>query len=162
MKIIVISDTHIPERAKELPQELVKALKEADMVIHAGDLADLTVLECLKGYCKTVVAVSGNMDHEETKECLREKEIIEAGKFRIGVMHGRGAPANLLQLMEEVFKNDRVDVVIFGHSHKAFNEKKGGVLYFNPGSPTDHIFAPFISYGIIEIGNQIEAKIIKI
>jgi len=62
----------------------------------------------------------------------------------------------------ESFKNDRVDLVIFGHSHKAFNEKRGDILYFNPGSPTDQIFSPFNSYGIIEINDKIEARIIKI
>jgi len=162
VKIIVISDTHIPERAKGLPEELLKAFKEADMIIHAGDFADLSILEEIKGTGKTVVAVAGNMDHDEIKELLPEKEIIGVEKFRVGVMHGWGAPANLLQLLEEAFKNDRVDLVIFGHSHKAFNEKKGNILYFNPGSPTDQIFSPFNSYGIIEINDKIEAKIIKI
>lgn len=162
MRIIVISDTHIPERAKGLPEKLLEAFKQADMIIHAGDFADLSILEEIKTCCKTVKAVAGNMDHDEVKECLPEKEIIEVGKFRIGVMHGWGAPANLLQLLVESFKNDRVDLVIFGHSHKAFNEKKGDILYFNPGSPTDQIFSPFNSYGIIEINDKIEARIIKI
>ena len=162
MRIIVISDTHIPERAKGLPEKLLEAFKQADMIIHAGDFADLSILEEIRGTCKTVKAVAGNMDHDEVKECLPEKEIIEVGKFRIGVMHGWGAPANLLQLLEESFKNDKVDLVIFGHSHKAFNEKRGNTLYFNPGSPTDQIFSPFNSYGIIEINDKIEARIIKI
>jgi len=162
VKIIVISDTHIPERAKGLPGELLEAFKQADMIIHAGDFADLSILEEIKCACKIVKAVAGNMDHDEVKEQLPEKEIIEVGKFRIGVMHGWGAPANLLQLLEESFKNDKVDLVIFGHSHKAFNEKRGDILYFNPGSPTDQIFSPFNSYGIIEINDKIEARIIKI
>lgn len=162
MKIVVISDTHIPERAKELPQGLLEAFKQADMIIHAGDFADLSVLEEIKGACKTVKAVSGNMDHDEVKEQLPEKEIIEVGEFRIGVMHGWGAPANLLQILDESFKNDKVNLIIFGHSHKAFNEKRGNILYFNPGSPTDQIFSPFNSYGIIEINDKIEARIIKI
>jgi putative phosphoesterase len=162
MRIGVIADTHIPERAKEIPQQVLEAFKQTDMIIHAGDLADLSVLEKLKSLCKTVKAVSGNMDHNEVKARLPEKEIIEIANYRIGVMHGYGAPANLIELLELAFKNDKVDVVIFGHSHTALNEKKGNILYFNPGSPTDKIFSPYNSYGIIEINNKIEAKIIKI
>lgn len=162
MRIGVIADTHIPERAKDLPQEILKDFNQVDMVIHAGDLLDSTVLAKLKSACKTVKAVYGNMDYDEVKKLLPEKEIIEAENYRIGVMHGYGAPANLIELLELSFKDDRVDVVIFGHSHAAFNERKNNILYFNPGSPTDKIFSPYNSYGIIEISDKIEAKIIKI
>lgn len=60
------------------------------------------------------------------------------------------------------FKSDNVDVIVFGHSHLPLNEKRSGVLYFNPGSPTDDIFSPYNSYGIIEVSYNISAKIIKV
>lgn len=162
MKIGVISDTHIPVQAKHIPSKVLDSLKEMDMLIHAGDLVKLSVLDFLKSICPNVKAVYGNMDSSEVIDSLPQKEIINAGKYRIGLTHGRGSPASLIKTVGDIFKNDRVDVIIFGHSHFPVNEKKGGILYFNPGSPTDTIFAPFNSYGIIEINDEVKASIVKI
>ncbi|MCM8795537.1 MAG: metallophosphatase family protein [Candidatus Omnitrophica bacterium] len=162
MKIGVIADTHIPDRAKEIPKEILEAFKKVDMVIHAGDLVDLSVLEKLKSVCANVKAVCGNMDPAEIRTVLSEKEIIRIGNYKIGVMHGYGAPQRLVNLVYEAFKNEAVNVIIFAHSHYPFNEKRQGILYFNPGSATDKIFSPYNSYGIIEINDKIEAKVIRI
>lgn len=162
MKIGVIADTHIPDRAKEVPPEILEAFKGVDMVIHAGDLVNLSVLDQLRSVCKNVKAVWGNMDPEEVRQGLPEKEILQIGSHKIGIMHGYGPPHKLIELMEGIFKNDGVDAVIFGHSHSATNEDKNGVLYFNPGSATDKVFAAYNSIGIIEINDKIKARIIKI
>ncbi len=162
MRIGVISDTHIPERAKEIPEKILRDFKNVDMVIHVGDLVDLKVLDQLKAVCPNVRAVYGNMDPQEVRKQLPEKEIINVGTHKIGVMHGTGAPVKLIALLSEAFKNDRVDIIIFGHSHSAFNEKKGDILFFNPGSATDKVFSPYNSYGIIEINGEIEGTIVKI
>lgn len=162
MKIGVISDTHIPERANEIPQKILDDFKNVDMVIHAGDLVDLSVLEKLKSVCSNIKAVWGNMDPEEVRRKIPEKEILQIGKHRIGIMHGYGAPNNLIQSMGSIFKDDKVDMIIFGHAHYSVNEKIGGILFFNPGSATDKVFAPYNSYGIIEINDKIEAKILKL
>ena len=162
MKIGVISDTHISDKAAGLPIEILKGLQGVDMIIHAGDLADLSVLNKLKSICHNVKAVWGNMDPPDVREELNEKEIIKAGNFKIGIMHGCGRPDNLIEILSEEFKKDNVDIIIFGHSHSSLNEKRGNILFFNPGSPTDKIFSPYNSYGIIEINDKIEAKIIKL
>lgn len=162
IRIGVISDTHIPDRTAGIPQKILDGFKNVDMIIHAGDLVELSVLQDLKSVCKKVIAVYGNMDSPETREKLPEKEIIKAGKYKIGVIHGYGHPAKLVELVGQQFKGDDVDVIIFGHSHLPFNEKRGGILYFNPGSATDKIFSPYNSYGIIELNDTIEAQIIKI
>ncbi|MBI4708568.1 MAG: metallophosphoesterase [Candidatus Omnitrophica bacterium] len=162
MKIGVISDTHIPDRAKSIPNDLLEALKGVDMIIHAGDFAELSLLDKLKSVCGNIKAVSGNMDPAEIKDQLPEKEVFKVGKFKIGLMHGWGQPDKLPGLLAEKFKGDNVDVIVFGHSHQAINEKREGILFFNPGSPTDNIFAPYKSYGIIEINDKITAKIIKL
>lgn len=161
-KIGVISDTHIRDNDADVPAKVLEAFKEVDMVIHVGDLLDLSVLDKLKQVCKDVRAVAGNMDTAETKKILPEKEVIKIGKYTIGVTHGYGHPAGLIDILEKMFKDDDVDVIVFGHSHTPFNEKKGKILLFNPGSPTDKVFAPFNSYGILEINDKIEGKIIKI
>lgn len=162
MKIGVISDTHIRERTQEIPQEILEAFKSADMVIHAGDLVELSVLDKLKSVCANVKAVWGNMDPEEIRNVLPQKEIITLGKYRLGIMHGWGTPNNLVELLTSEFKDQKVDVIIFGHSHSPLNTKIGNTLFFNPGSPTDKVFAPYNSYGLIEINDTIKAKIVKL
>jgi putative phosphoesterase len=132
------------------------------MIIHAGDLTEERVLEELKAVCSNVRAVRGNMDPEQLLKRLPEKEIIPAGKYRIGLTHGWGAPAGLIELARSIFKNERLDIIVFGHSHSPLNEKRGDTLFFNPGSPTDKVFAPYNSYGIIEINDKIEARIVRL
>jgi hypothetical protein len=132
------------------------------MIIHAGDFVDLKVLEQLNALCSNVKAVWGNMDPDEVRNKLPQKLIFKAGKYKIGLTHGYGPPKDLMDLMSEAFKDEKVDIIIFGHSHVSTNEKRGDILYFNPGSPTDKIFSPYNSFGIIEINDKIEARIIKI
>ena len=162
MKIGVISDTHISDKSKNIPQEILEEFKNVDMIIHAGDLVDLNVLDQLKNVCSNVKAVWGNMDPEEVRKTLPQKEVLQIGNHKIGIMHGYGSPNNLIELLTSAFKDDKVDLIIFGHSHSGLNEKKGGILFFNPGSPMDKIFAPYNSYGIIEINDKIKARIIRI
>lgn len=162
MKIGVISDTHIPDRAESLPQQVLDAFKNVDMIIHAGDLVNFSVIEDLKKCCANIKVVCGNMDHDPQCNSMPRKEIINAGAFRIGLMHGYGHPNTLIENLEKEFKFDNVNMVIFGHSHNAVNEVRNGIIFFNPGSPTDKVFARYNSYGIIEINDHIRAKIIKI
>jgi len=162
MKIGVIADTHIPERAEEIPQQILDAFKGVDMIIHAGDFVNLSVLDKLRTVCKNISAVWGNMDSYEIREKLPEKEIVKIGNFKVGIVHGYGPPNKLVELVTEIFKEEKIDLIIFGHSHSALNEKKGDILYFNPCSPTDKIFALYNSYGIIEINDKIKARIVMI
>jgi len=162
MKIGVISDTHIPDRAIEIPQKILEDFKNVDMIIHAGDLVELSVLDKLKSACKEVKAVWGNMDPNEVRKEIPEKEIIAVANYKIGVMHGYGNPANLIQIMSKEFKDSGVNIIIFGHSHSPLNNTKAGILFFNPGSPTDRIFSPYNSYGIIEINDKIDARIVRL
>lgn len=161
MKIGVISDTHIPRMAKDIPKAVYNGFKDVDMILHAGDLAEIKFLEKLRKLKKTV-AVSGNMDSKEAAALLKPKEIIEAGGFRIGMIHGWGPPEGLPERMLGEFKGEKVDCIVFGHSHHPINEIKDGILLFNPGSPTDKIFTPYNSYGILEITDKITGKIIKL
>lgn len=162
MKIGVISDTHIPERAPGLPEKLLRDLKAMDMIIHAGDLADLSVLTSLKKICPDVRGVAGNMDPSEVCVQLPDKLVFKAGKFTIGVAHGCGAPQRLPEMMRELFKKDKVDLIIFGHSHYPVILSESAPILFNPGSPTDTIFAPYRSYGVVELNGNINMKIVKL
>ncbi len=163
MKIGVISDTHIPDRANKIPAQILEYFKSMDMVLHAGDLVDISALKELKSVCKDVRAVRGNMDHNKDAESLPDKIVIEVDKLRLGLTHGYGAPPKLMELVTKIFEKDRVNIIVFGHSHSPVNEVKENILYFNPGSPTDKIFAPYNSYGMIEIKDgKAQGKIIKL
>lgn len=165
MRILVISDTHIPVVAETLPQQVIAEAGNSQLCLHAGDLIDYAVFEKLSTYTKTL-GVYGNMDNEEVRKRLSYKKIIEVEELRIGIIHGKGAPQNLLSLINREFEEvwDSIQIFIFGHSHQPFCQKIDSKLYFNPGSPTDKIFAPYNSYGILEIkgSNIVTADIIKL
>jgi len=161
MKIGVISDTHIPGAARDIPAVIYDEFKDVDLIVHAGDFVEISFLNRLRDFKKTT-AVYGNLDSDEVVEALKVKEIIEAGRFRIGLIHGWGPSGGLMERVEGEFKGEKIDSIIFGHSHRATNETRNGILFFNPGSPTDKIFAPFNSYGVLEVTDKIAAKIIKL
>jgi len=159
MKIGIISDTHIPATRHKLSAELLHALEGCDMIIHAGDIIELWVLEDLKKISK-VEAVCGNMDSRKVRSSLPEKKTLNLEGKKICLMHGYGNPVILVKTLKNELLSQKPDIIIFGHSHKAMNESIDGVLFFNPGSPTDTVFAPYRSYGTIEIKNgEINAAI---
>ncbi len=160
MRIGVISDTHIPRACPGLPAMVIKAFDGVDLILHAGDLVEIKVLRDLEKIAKTI-AVYGNMDEQELRNVLREKEIIKIGGFSIGLVHGCGAAPNITNYVKNQF-TEKVDAIIFGHSHVPLNEIKNGVLFFNPGSPTDMIFAKYNSCGILTVTDKIKGEIIKI
>lgn len=160
MRILVLSDTHIPRVAHDLPKEIYDEIPKVDMIIHAGDFVEKELLDKLKTL-KETRAVYGNMDSSNMHNGLNQKEVIQVGKFKIGVTHGHGAPRDIIETVKGEF--DGVDAIVFGHTHSPINVVKDGILFFNPGSPTDKIFAAYNSYGILEIDDKkIEGKIIKI
>ena len=152
MRIIVLSDTHIPRMAQDLPAKIYEEIRQADMVIHAGDFIDEEVFDNIKKANKEVYAVYGNMDSPELKRRLKNKETITVGNIKIGLIHGYGAPKELLDTVRGEF--GAVDAIIFGHSHSPVNINKNGLLYFNPGSPTDTVFAKENTYGILEVTDK--------
>jgi len=160
MKIGVIADTHIPYSALRLPNEICNVFKSVDLILHAGDLVEISVLDELNKLAETQ-AVYGNMDEFEVRKALPEKRIIEIGKFKIGLIHGYGAPFNLRNKVKKEF-SQKVDVIVFGHSHSPVNDIQDDILFFNPGSPTDKIFAKYNSYGILTIEDEIKGEIIKL
>jgi len=159
MIIGVLSDTH----SLIIPASLTERFRSVDLIIHAGDICDTRTLKMLKKIAP-VKAVQGNMDESVLKKELPLKEIIACGDLKIGVTHGHiGDAREALKNAMSSFKDDKMDVVIFGHSHQALNEKIGTTLYFNPGSPNDAVRAKFFSYGLISIeAGKIKAEIVKI
>ena len=163
-KILVISDTHIPNVALELPKDIIDTAKRVDFIIHAGDIISIDVIHELKAYAP-VYAVHGNVDrYDKHSYLLPDKLIIDVEGVKIGITHGGGAPWGIIGRINKMFPQlDKLDMIIFGHTHHPLIEKRDGRLYLNPGSPTDKRFAPYNSYAIAEIdGKDIYARIIKI
>jgi len=163
VKIGVVSDTHLSSPNCELPEKLVSGLEGCDLIIHAGDLVNISVLDFLKKISK-VEAVCGNMDEHNVISELKDKKILNIEGKKICVMHGYGHPDKLVDILKDEFFPEKPDIIIFGHSHLPKNEYIDGVLFFNPGSAMDTVYAPYRSYGIIEIDKEgnINAQIHKL
>lgn len=161
MRILALSDTHIPAMAEDIPKAVYEEAAKCDLILHAGDFTELSLYEKLKKITK-LTAVYGNMDSRELTPMLKPKEIIEVKGFRIGLIHGRGAPNGLIERIADEFKEEKVDCIVFGHSHCAVNKTFKNILFLNPGSPTDRVFAPYNSVGIIEVSDGLKAEIIKL
>jgi putative phosphoesterase len=159
MKIGVLSDTHIPVIVKALPPVIFDIFEGVDLILHAGDIVELSVLDDLRAIAP-VEAVAGNMDDSRVSLNLPAKKIMPVGQYTLGLTHGKYR----IDLQREMIRKefDNVDVIVYGHSHAPFWGKVDDVYFLNPGSPTDKRYAPFNSVAILEITNSITAEIIRI
>ena len=151
MKLCIISDTHAGT-IDEIPASTIKALSEADLIIHAGDFTQEAVLDGLLSMGK-VKAVFGNMDSMELRSRLPERDVFKVGGIKIGLTHGSGAPWGIADRVRQQFGD--MDVIIFGHSHEPCNSYIQGVLLFNPGQARD-------SFGLLNIDDGIKADIVSV
>jgi putative phosphoesterase len=151
MKIIVLSDTHMPKKAKGLPFELTRSLEKADHILHLGDWQTLHVYEELKKYAP-IDGVSGNVDGEEIIKHFGYKKTLTFQGYTFGLIHGhQGKGRTTEDRAVRAFDNEAVDVILFGHSHIPIMKKTEKFTLFNPGSPTDKRRQPLYSFGVIEI-----------
>jgi len=157
MKIAVLSDTHL-RPGQALPPWVWEECAKADLILHAGDVVCLDLLTDLE-QISPVVAVQGNCDGWELAH-LPERKIITCEEVKIGLTHGAyGFGSTTPERAKRTFEEDKVDVVVFGHSHIPYLEKQGELLLFNPGSPTNKRREPRYSMGIMEIeGRTINAR----
>ncbi|MCK9225495.1 MAG: metallophosphoesterase [Candidatus Muirbacterium halophilum] len=154
MKIGVVSDTHYDVLEGNIKKFFENLSNEVDFLIHAGDIDKLDFLIDLKMMFENrFVAVSGNMDSGKILEHLNDIETITIEKLRISVTHTGGHPSETVEKAIETFKKTPSDIIIFGHSHHPYNQYHGKTLLFNPGSLMDKRYAPYTSYGILEINN---------
>lgn len=159
MKIGVISDTHLRRSDERLAAIIRKHFQDADLILHAGDLVDLPVLDVF-GDVK-VLGVCGNMDTPRVEEEMPGKRVLEIGRFRIGLIHGWGSPVGLEDRLRGEFEN--VDCIVYGHSHYPVNQVRDGILFFNPGTACDKRWSVSNTVGILEIGeDSITGRILSV
>jgi hypothetical protein len=140
MRIAVISDTHLPRGARRLPDECVRRLRSADLVLHAGDIATRDVLDWLRTLGPPVEAVLGNVDEPALQTVLPETRVVDAGGARVGMVHGPGERAGREARLVARFPG--CAAVVYGHTHAPQVELHDGVWILNPGSPTERRRAP--------------------
>jgi len=151
MRIVVISDTHMPRGARALPARCVEELRGADAILHAGDFMRVEVLAMLQRLGPPVHGVYGNVDDEALRRMLPAARVVELGGARIGMLHDAGPRTGRLARMRFRFKD--ADAVVFGHSHLPLHERgDDGFQIFNPGSPTERRAAPEHTMGIATVG----------
>lgn len=155
----VLSDTHIPARAQHIPEIVLHTFqeREVDLILHAGDLAEETVLYTLEDIAR-VEAVAGNMDPSFLQRSLGTKKILTLGNFKVGLFHGFGGLGST-EMQAQRFLID-CDCVVFGHTHSPTNRRVEKKLLFNPGSPTDKRNEERYSFGLLRIQEEIEGEIL--
>lgn len=151
----VVADTHIPRRASALPESLLPYLKRADLILHAGDLMDPTLLDVLAAYAPTM-AVCGNLDPPDAD--LSEALAFEFGGVSVAMIHDSGPKKGRRNRMKRRFPGARV--VVFGHSHIPWLDDEDGLLLLNPGSPTDRRRQPDYTFALLRAeGGEVTAEI---
>jgi putative phosphoesterase len=138
--VAAISDTHLPRGAIRLPEACLERLRGADLILHAGDLVAVSVLEELRALGPPVHAVYGNVDEPALRELLPKEAVVEAAGARIGMTHVPGPRAGREERLARRFPG--CDAVVYGHTHQPQVERHGGVWILNPGSPTERRRAP--------------------
>lgn len=131
----LISDTHVPSRAKCIPEKVFGIFQNADFIIHAGDLVELAVVDELEQLAP-VLAVHGNMDGPEVSGALPKLNSMKVSDWKIGVMHDPNAIFGMGK-MREIAKQNNFSVFVYGHTHNPSMKWEGKTLYINPGSPTN-------------------------
>ena len=147
-RVGLISDTHIPTRAKKIPLKVFNLLENVDFIIHAGDLVELKVIDKLEQLAP-VLAVHGNMDKKDIPKVLPRINKLKLLDWNIGVTHDPGSLFNRTK-MQKIVEEQNFDALIYGHTHHPNIKWIGKKLYINPGSPTNPL-PPFITKPAIAI-----------
>ncbi|MBG6183304.1 putative phosphoesterase [Arthrobacter sp. CAN_A214] len=159
IRLVLLSDTHLPKRARVLPAALWDAVEAADVVVHAGDWTELALLDELAHRSRRLLACYGNNDGEEFRNRLPLVARDVVGGLRLAVVHETGAKTGREARMDAQFPD--TDVLVFGHSHIPWDTTTpGGLRLLNPGSPTDRRRQPHCSYmTAVVAGNTIEVEL---
>ena len=156
MNLLLVSDTHVPVRARDLPGLLWTAVDAADVVVHAGDWVSIDLLDALEARAARLVGVYGNNDGPELQARLPEVARVELAGVRVAVVHETGASAGRERRCAAAYPD--VDVLVFGHSHipwdtTATRGDGTALRLLNPGSPTDRRRQPTYTWMTAQVGD---------
>ncbi|MFR9731258.1 metallophosphoesterase family protein [Saccharopolyspora sp. MS10] len=150
MRLLLIADTHLPKRAKALPEQVWREVERADVVFHAGDWVEPPLLDELESRSARLVGVFGNNDGEQLRRRLPEVARVELDGLRFAMVHETGSAQGRERRCDRDFPD--TDVLVFGHSHIPWDSvTPAGLRLLNPGSPTDRRRQPRCTYQTAEI-----------
>ncbi|WP_127781756.1 metallophosphoesterase [Rhodococcus sp. X156] len=158
MQLLIIADTHLPKRARALPERVWAEVDRADVVIHAGDWVVPQALDELEQRAHRLVGVWGNNDGAELRARLPEVARVELGGLRFAVVHETGPSTRRDQRMRALYPD--VDVLVFGHSHIPWDGEHDGLRVLNPGSPTDRRRQPHCTYLTAQVGGGVLSDVV--
>ncbi|MFU8947444.1 metallophosphoesterase family protein [Mycetocola zhadangensis] len=144
-RLLLLADTHVPKRARELPAQVWDAVDSADVVFHAGDWVNEELLDQFEDRAARLVGVYGNNDGEDLRSRLPLVAQTVIDGIRFAMIHETGTAKGREERADLQFPD--IDVLIFGHSHIPWDsESAGGMRLLNPGSPTDRRRQPVCTY----------------
>jgi len=145
VRLLLLADTHLPTRAKDLPAQVWSEVEAADVVVHAGDWVSVTLLDRLEERSQRLLACWGNNDGPELRERLPEVARATLAGVRVAVVHETGSRTG--REARAVLAHPDTDLLVFGHSHIPWDTTAGGGLrLLNPGSPTDRRRQPTCTF----------------
>lgn len=159
VRLLLIADTHVPRRARDLPAPLWGEVARADALIHAGDWVDVALLDALEARAARLIACWGNNDGAQIRARLPERADATVGGVRFTVVHETGAAAGREQRMSKRYPG--TDVLVFGHSHIPWDTTAAtGLRLLNPGSPTDRRRQPHCTYMTATVSDGVLAEVV--
>ena len=145
LRLVLLADTHVPKRARDLPAQVWRAVEEADVTVHAGDWVDAALLDELEARSRRLLAVFGNNDGADIRSRLPDVARETLAGLRVAVVHETGPAKGREKRCADRFPDD--DVLVFGHSHIPWDSvAPTGLRLLNPGSPTDRRRQPHCTY----------------
>jgi putative phosphoesterase len=162
MRVVVLSDTHGPRRWKSCPPQVAEHLRDADLILHGGDVCTAEVLDELAQYAPVTVVIGNNDGPDVAAWGATATAMLEIDGLSVAMIHDSGPSAGRLGRLWRMFPG--ASLVVFGHSHIPLDESAEGIRIFNPGSPTDRRRQPHGTLGVLEIadGTLLEAAIIPV
>src|SRR4051794_37692857 len=146
MRALVLADTHIRSSTRRLPAPVYAALRRADVILHAGDVVTIDLLEELETYAP-VHTVLGNNDRSLVG-ALPETLELDLDGVSVAMIHDSGARRGRAARMKRRFPE--AAIVVYGHSHQPEDALgEDGQRLFNPGSPTERRRAPTRTFGVL-------------
>jgi putative phosphoesterase len=162
-RLLMLADTHVPKRARDLPAQLWSAVEAADVVVHAGDWVEVSLLDALEQRARRVVGCFGNNDGAALRARLPEVARASVDGLELAVVHETGQASGREARMQSAFPG--IDLLVFGHSHIPWDSTTpSGLRLVNPGSPTDRRRQPFCTYltAVADAGRLLDVTLVRL
>lgn len=163
LNLVLIADTHLPKRARKLPEQVWRAVEEADVVFHAGDWVEAALLDEFERRSRRLLAVYGNNDGPDVRRRLPETASTILDGVRFAMVHETGQAKGRGLRCEALYPD--ADVLVFGHSHIPWDTvSPGGLRLLNPGSPTDRRRQPACTFmeAVVDGGRLADVRLVEV